>query len=74
MLTGFGLLGYLFIKLGCEPAPFLMGFVLGGLLEEHLRRALVFSYGDPDDLPAGADQRGPVGACRLVLVLIYCRP
>ena len=30
-----GLIGYLFSKLGCEPAPFLMGFVLGALLEEH---------------------------------------
>ena len=47
VLAVFGLLGYLFSKLGCEPAPFLMGFVLGALLEEHLRRALVFSNGDP---------------------------
>jgi len=46
VLVGFGLLGYLFSKLGCEPAPFLMGFVLGDLLEEHLRRAMVFSGGD----------------------------
>src|SRR5690606_4099750 len=47
ILAFFGLLGYTFHKLGCEPAPFLMGFVLGGLLEEHLRRAMVFSRGDP---------------------------
>jgi TctA family transporter len=47
VLAAFGLLGYLFSKVGCEPAPFLMGFVLGSLLEEHLRRALVFSNGDP---------------------------
>ena len=35
------------IKLGCEPAPLLLGFVLGPLLEEHLRRAMIISRGDP---------------------------
>ena len=43
----FGLLGYLLIKLGCEPAPFLLGFVLGPMMEENLRRALLISDGDP---------------------------
>ena len=43
----FGLLGYLLLKLRCEPAPLLLGFVLGPLLEEHLRRAMIFSRGDP---------------------------
>jgi TctA family transporter len=43
----FGLLGYLLIRLGCEPAPLLLGFVLGPLLEEHLRRAMIISRGDP---------------------------
>jgi putative tricarboxylic transport membrane protein len=43
----FGLLGYFLIKLGCEPAPLLLGFVLGPLLEQHLRRALIISHGDP---------------------------
>jgi TctA family transporter len=47
VLAAFGLLGYVFHKVDCEPAPFLMGFVLGGLLEEHLRRAMVFSHGNP---------------------------
>ena len=42
----FGILGYALIKLGCEPAPFLLGFVLGPLFEEHLRRALIISRGD----------------------------
>jgi putative tricarboxylic transport membrane protein len=42
----FGLLGYALIKLGCEPAPLLLGFVLGPLLENHLRRALIISHGD----------------------------
>jgi TctA family transporter len=43
----FGILGYALIKLGCEPAPLLLGFVLGPLLEEHLRRAMIISRGDP---------------------------
>ncbi len=43
----FGALGYALIKLGCEPAPLLLGFVLGPLLEQHLRRALIISHGDP---------------------------
>ena len=43
----FALLGYVLVKLGCEPAPFLLGFVLGPLLENHLRRAMVVSHGDP---------------------------
>jgi len=43
----FGILGYALVKLGCEPAPLLLGFVLGPLLEQHLRRALIISHGDP---------------------------
>ncbi len=42
----FGILGYVLIKLGCEPAPLLLGFVLGPLLERYLRRALTISQGD----------------------------
>jgi len=46
LATGFGLLGYVFIKLGCEPAPLLLGFVLGPMLEDNFRRALTISRGD----------------------------
>ncbi len=41
----FGLAGYVFIKLGLEPAPMLLGFVLGRLMEEKLRQALALSEG-----------------------------
>jgi putative tricarboxylic transport membrane protein len=41
----FALLGYLMLKLGLEPAPLLLGFVLGPLIEEHLRRTLMLSDG-----------------------------
>jgi TctA family transporter len=43
----FGLLGYVFIRLECEGAPLLLGFVLGPLMEENLRRAMRISGGDP---------------------------
>ena len=42
-----GVLGYLLVKLECEPAPLLLGYVLGPLLEENLRRALLIARGDP---------------------------
>jgi putative tricarboxylic transport membrane protein len=41
-----GVMGYVFGKLKCEPAPLLLGFILGPLMEEYLRRALVLSRGD----------------------------
>ncbi len=41
----FGLVGYILIKLGLEPAPMLLGFVLGKLMEEKLRQALALSEG-----------------------------
>ena len=47
VLAMFGAIGYLFIKLDCEPAPFLLGFVLGPMLEDHFRRAMMVSGGDP---------------------------
>ncbi len=46
-VAGFGLMGYLMIKLKCEPAPLLLGFVLGPMLEENLRRAMILGRGDP---------------------------
>jgi putative tricarboxylic transport membrane protein len=42
----FGIIGYGFIKLGLEPAPLLLGFILGPMMEENLRRALLLSRGD----------------------------
>ncbi|MFO1332277.1 MAG: tripartite tricarboxylate transporter permease [Rubrivivax sp.] len=42
----FGVVGVIFFKLGCEPAPLLLGFILGPMMEENLRRALLLSRGD----------------------------
>ncbi|TSA13848.1 MAG: tripartite tricarboxylate transporter permease [Comamonadaceae bacterium] len=46
MVAIFGVIGYIFIKLGAEPAPLLLGFILGPMMEENLRRALLLSRGD----------------------------
>ncbi len=46
MTIPFAILGYYFKKWHCEPAPLLMGFILGELMEEYLRRALTISRGD----------------------------
>jgi len=43
----FGVLGIVFIKVGAEPAPLLLGFILGPMMEENLRRAMLLSRGDP---------------------------
>jgi putative tricarboxylic transport membrane protein len=43
----FGVVGYVFVKLECEPAPLILGFILGPLMEENLRRAMLLSRGDP---------------------------
>jgi putative tricarboxylic transport membrane protein len=46
VMTAFGVIGYAFRKLDCEPAPLLLGLVLGPMLEENFRRAMVLSSGD----------------------------
>ncbi|MFN3402030.1 MAG: tripartite tricarboxylate transporter permease, partial [Ferrovibrio sp.] len=47
LMALFGILGYVLSKLDCEPAPLLLGFILGPMMEEYLRRAMVLSRGDP---------------------------
>jgi TctA family transporter len=46
MVGIWGVIGYMFIKLGAEPAPLLLGFILGPMMEENLRRAMLLSRGD----------------------------
>ena len=68
----FGIVGYLLIRFGCEPAPLLLGFVLGPLLEEHLRRAMIISRGDPMvfiERPISATLLALAAAAVLVAVL-----
>ena len=47
LCAALGVFGYVLAKLECEPAPLLLGYVLGPLMEEHLRRAMLLSRGDP---------------------------
>jgi putative tricarboxylic transport membrane protein len=61
----FGVLGYVFSKLGCEPAPMLLAFILGPLMEEYLRRALLISRGNP-----WVFVQRPISATLLALALL----
>ena len=65
LMAGFGVLGYAFRKLDCEPAPMLLGFILGPMMEEYLRRALLIAKGDPTVFATR-----PVSATMLALSLI----
>jgi putative tricarboxylic transport membrane protein len=47
MTAAFTVFGYVMTRFGCEPAPMILGFLLGPLMEENLRRSLVLSRGDP---------------------------
>ncbi|WP_134724385.1 tripartite tricarboxylate transporter permease [Paracoccus luteus] len=67
----FGLLGYVLSKLRCEPAPLLLGFVLGPLLEENLRRAMILSRGDPTTFVTRPISLGLLIASLAVLALVF---
>jgi TctA family transporter len=47
VMAVFAAIGYLFVKLDCEPAPMLLAYILGPMMEEYMRRALLLSRGDP---------------------------
>ncbi|MCC6205661.1 MAG: tripartite tricarboxylate transporter permease [Hyphomicrobiales bacterium] len=66
----FGLLGYLLTKLRCEPAPLLLGFVLGPLLEENLRRAMILSRGDPTTFVTRPLSATLLALAALVLIIV----
>jgi TctA family transporter len=65
LMALFGALGYLFSKLGCEPAPMLLAFILGPLMEEYLRRAMLLSRGNP-----WVFVQRPISATLLVLAVL----
>jgi TctA family transporter len=62
----FGALGYVFAKLGCEAAPFVLGFLLGPMLEENFRRAMLLSRGDPSIFIVR-----PISAAFLIAALLF---
>jgi putative tricarboxylic transport membrane protein len=66
----FGTIGYVFIKLGAEPAPLLLGYILGPMMEEYLRRALLLSNGDWSVFVTRPLSAGLLGVAVLLLVII----
>ncbi|WP_157267635.1 tripartite tricarboxylate transporter permease [Azohydromonas aeria] len=70
MAAGFGVVGYLFYKLGCEPAPLLLGFILGPMMEENLRRALLLSRGDWSTFMSRPLSAGLLLAALLMIVVV----
>jgi TctA family transporter len=70
MVAVFGVIGYAFIKLGCEPAPLLLGLILGPMMEENLRRALLLSRGDWSVFVTRPISAGLLVACALMLVIV----
>jgi len=70
LMAFFGLLGYVCIKLDCEPAPAILGFILGPLVEENLRRAMVISRGDPTVLVQTPISAGFLIAAAVLVVII----
>ncbi|MDP9604314.1 putative tricarboxylic transport membrane protein [Variovorax sp. YR750] len=70
MVAIFGIVGYLFLKLKCEPAPLLLGFILGPMMEENLRRALLLSRGDWSVFVSRPLSAGLLVAAALLLVVV----
>ncbi|QOF79473.1 tripartite tricarboxylate transporter permease [Variovorax sp. 38R] len=70
MVAIFGIVGYLFLKLKCEPAPLLLGFILGPMMEENLRRALLLSRGDWSVFVMRPLSAGLLAAAVLLLIVV----
>jgi TctA family transporter len=66
----FGVIGYICVKLECEPAPMILGFILGPLMEENLRRAMLLSRGDPTTFVTKPISAGFIIASVILLVLV----
>ena len=70
MTAVFALVGYIFYKLSCEPAPLLLGFILGPMMEENLRRALLLSRGDWSTFMSRPLSAGLLIAAALMVVTV----
>jgi putative tricarboxylic transport membrane protein len=66
----FGIFGYVCVKLECEPAPLILGFILGPLMEENLRRAMLLSRGDPMTFLTKPISAGFIVASVILLVIV----
>jgi putative tricarboxylic transport membrane protein len=70
MTAIFAVIGYLFYKLSCEGAPLLLGFILGPMMEENLRRALLLSRGDWSTFVVRPLSAGLLIAAALLVVIV----
>ena len=70
LMALFGIVGIVFSKLECEPAPLILGMVLGPMLEENLRRALMISQGDPSIFFTKPISAGFLVAALVLLVIV----
>jgi TctA family transporter len=66
----FGIIGYVFNKLRLEPAPLLLGLILGPMMEENLRRALLLSRGDWSVFVTRPLSAGLLAAGALLLAIV----
>ncbi len=73
MVIGAGLLGYALLKFDCEWAPFVLGFVLGPMIEHQLRRSMLISGGDPTVFVSRPISAGLLIVAAILLVLV-CMP
>ena len=64
IIAVFGVVGYIFAKLECEAAPLLLGFILGPMMEENLRRALLLSSRAARRCSSNARSAPPCWCCR----------
>jgi TctA family transporter len=70
MMAAFGVLGYVLVRLRCEPAPLLLAFVLGPMMEEHFRRAMVITQGDATTFVSRPISLGLLLAAAALLALV----
>jgi TctA family transporter len=70
MVAMFGFIGYTFVKIGAEPAPLLLGFILGPMMEENLRRALLLSRGDWSVFVTRPLSAGLLAAAVLMVIIV----
>ena len=70
MAAIFSLVGFVFYKLNCEAAPLLLGFILGPMMEENLRRALLLSRGDWTTFATRPLSAGLLIAAALMIVVV----
>ena len=70
VMAGFGLIGYVLLRLKFEPAPMLLGFIVGPLIEEHFRRAMLLSNGDPSVFITRPVSATLIGLSVLILILM----